>query len=183
VPSIEIFAEAELPERYAWQAVACMREVWPSLFAGPLEWITRPADAGLSPHHFVLHRDGVLASYASVVRLTVEHAGERFGVHGLGNVLTPTPYRGRGYASRVLGAVNDWLDAGGADVAALFCAPSLEGFYAGLGWMPCPGGTRLGDRADSRPYDESRMMRFLSGRARAAREGLAHEALYVTHVW
>jgi hypothetical protein len=183
VPSIEIFAEADLPERYAWQAVACMREVWPSLFTGPLEWLSRPADTDLSPYHFVLHRDGAFASYASVVRLTVAHGGEEFGLHGLGNVLTPTPYRRRGYARRVLGEVNDWLDAGGADAAALFCAQSLEPFYAGHGWTPCPGGTRLGDRTDSRPYDELRMMRFLSGRARAAREALTNETLYVTHLW
>jgi hypothetical protein len=180
---MEIFAEADLPERYAWQAVACMREVWPSLFAGPLEWTGRPADPGLNPYHFVLHRDGALASYASVGRLTVEHGGERFDVHGLGNVLTPTPCRGRGYASRVLGEVNDWLDAGDADAAALFCARSLEPFYARHGWAPCPGGTRLGDRTGSRPYGELRMMRFRSGRARAARAALTNETLYVTHLW
>src|SRR5688572_6120771 len=178
---IETFDEDELPAHLAWQAVAYMREAWPSLFAGGLAWITRPAPVEARPRHFVVSHRGVLVSYASVIELTVTQGGEDFSAYGLGNVLTASPYRRRGHATRVLAAVNRWLDWSDGDLAGLFCGPHLTSFYARVGWTDCPGGTRVGRRGTA--YGEVRMMRFLSDRGRAARTALVREPIQVPHPW
>jgi GNAT superfamily N-acetyltransferase len=172
---VDLSAVAQLPSHLSWQVVACMRELWPTLFTGDLEWISEPAPAGLRPQHFVAHRDGVLVSYASVIRVEVG----TLATAGLGNVLTSKPYRGRGFAGRVLREADAWIEREGFDAAGLFCDVSLRDFYARRGWTLCPGGTLVGDRR----YPESRMMRFLSDRARARRAALVDEPVIVTHPW
>ncbi len=183
MPTVAAFEHADLPPVFAWQAVAYMRQVWPSLFTGELTWLTEPYPAALRPYHVVAHHDDVLVSYAAVIRLTVAHDGRDYRVDGVGNVLTAAPYRRQGHAGRVLAWINDRLDRGDADAAALFCASDLEAFYARAGWVPCPGGTLVGAAADRRPYPELRMMRFLSPRGRAVARSLRTTALHVEWPW
>ena len=73
------------------------------------------------------------------------------------------------------------FDGGGFDVAGLFCAPSLEPFYARSGWSTCPGGT-VEDGAGG-PSPDLRMMRFLSPAGRAAERRLREEPLTVGWCW
>jgi GNAT superfamily N-acetyltransferase len=160
-----------------------MREVWPSLFTGDLKWASQPYPASLEPQHFVAHRDGVMVSYASVIRLTIEHGGEVLATAGLGNVLTSKPYRGQGFAGHLLDDVNAWMERGRFDVSCLFCAASLRDFYARHGWIYCPGGTLVGDARNNRPYPDSRMMRFLSPRGHDNRAALINETVIVAHPW
>src|SRR4029450_7364949 len=93
VAEVELSVVADLPSHFSWQVVACMRELWPSLFSGDLKWASQPFPDGVGARHFVAHHDAVLVSYASVIRLTVDHAGETLTTAGLGNVLTSKPYR------------------------------------------------------------------------------------------
>ncbi len=179
MPTVATFEHPDLPPVFAWQAVAYMRQIWPSLFTGALAWTTTPYPTHLRPYHVVIHHGDVLLSYAAVIRLTIAHEGRDYRIDGVGNVLTATPYRRRGHARRALERINARLDHGDADAAALLCAPDLRTFYAGAGWLPCHGGTRVGTAAGSEPYPELRMMRFLSPRGRAAAASLLATPLYV----
>jgi GNAT superfamily N-acetyltransferase len=183
MPILSTFAHADLPSVFSWQAVAYMREIWPSLFTGRLAWLREPYPASLNPFHVVIHHDEVLVAYAAVIRVTVSHDGTDYAIDGVGNVLTATPYRGRGYGRQVVERVNDRLDASDADAAALFCAPDLEPFYAGAGWLPCPGGTRVGTGAQSCLYSGLRMMRLLSSRGRTAAKSLLTTTMDVSWAW
>lgn len=183
MPILSTFAHTDLPSAFSWQAVAYMRQIWPSLFTGGLTWLREPYPADLSTFHVVIHHDEVLVAYAAVIRVTVSHDGTDYAIDGVGNVLTATPYRGRGYGRQVVERVNDWLDGSDADAAVLFCAPDLESYYARSGWLPCPGGTRVGTGADSYLYSELRMMRLLSPRGRTAAKSLLTTTMYVSWVW
>jgi hypothetical protein len=183
MPILSTFAHADLPSAFSWQAVAYMRQIWPSLFTGGLIWLREPFPADLNPYHVVVHHDDVLVAYAAVIRVTVSHDGTDYVIDGVGNVLTATPYRGQGYGRQVVARVNDRLDGGDADAGALFCAPDLQPFYARTGWLLCPGGTRVGTGADSYPYSELRMMRLLSARGRTAASSLLTTTMYVSSIW
>src|SRR5688572_10134860 len=102
MPAVAAYEHAELPPVLAWQAIAYMRQTWPSIFTGGLTWITEPYPAELSPYHVVVHHGDVLVAYASVIRLTIPHAGHDYAIDGLGNVLTAAPYRGQGHGRAVL---------------------------------------------------------------------------------
>jgi len=182
MPEVETYDESSLPAHVAWQAIAYMREVWPTLFVGPMVWITRPYPPAVRPRHFLIQHDGVLIAYAAVIRLTASHEGGQYTVDGLGNVITSAPYRRQGHAGRLLDAVNAYLDGAGADVAALFCRPDLAPVYDRAGWQACTAGTIVGD-PPGRPYDELRMMRFLSDRGRSARSSFITRPMRVAHTW
>jgi len=181
--TLATFEHVDLPPVFAWQAVAYLRQIWPSLFVGGLTWLSEPYPAELKPYHVLVHQDDVLISYAAVIRLVIEHGGAEYQVDGVGNVLTATPYRRQGHGRRVVERVNERLDSGGADVAGLFCSPDLESFYAPAGWLPCPGGTQIGTALDSVRYPELRMMRFLSARGRRGKRGLLELPMYVEWPW
>jgi hypothetical protein len=152
MPILSTFAHTDLPSAFSWQAVAYMRQIWPSLFTGGLTWLREPYPADLDPVHVVIHHDEVLVAYAAVIRVTVPHDGTDFAIDGVGNVLTATPYRGQGHGRQVVE-------------------------------LPCPGGTRIGTRADSNVYSELRMMRLLSPRARTATKSLLTTPMYVSWAW
>jgi GNAT superfamily N-acetyltransferase len=183
MPILSTFAHADMPSVFSWQAVAYMRQIWPSLFTGGLTWLREPYPADLDPFHVVIHHDDVLVAYAAVIRVTVSHGGTDYAIDGVGNVLTATPYRRRGYGRQVVERVNARLDGGDADAAVLFCAPGLESFYSGTGWLSCPGGTRVGTGTDSYRYSELRMMRLLSPRGRAAANSLLTTTMDVSWAW
>jgi GNAT superfamily N-acetyltransferase len=183
MPTLDVFDEPELPEHLRWQIVAAMRELWPSIFTGGLEWITHPCPPDAGATHIVVHHGDVLVSYASLMPLRIPHGGADLAVAGLGNVITAAPYRGRGHAAAVQTAVNAALDHGDADVAALFCDSGVEAFYTRTGWVTCPGGTRVGSPEDNRAHGGIRMMRFLSARGRAARAALTDEPFLVAWTW
>ncbi|WP_437873538.1 hypothetical protein [Sorangium sp. So ce363] len=179
-----IYHRDELPDSFRWQAVSFMRVAWPSIFTGPLRLLkhTYPPDMGTV--HFTISEEEVLLSYASVMRLSLPHAGEEHVVYGLGNVFTFPPYRGEGHGRQVVEMATRFLQDSDADVAALFCNPSLERFYAGCGWEAPPGAiTRIGTPERHSVYKELRMMLFLSEKGRRAREAFAREPLYVAWPW
>ncbi|XYH98532.1 GNAT family N-acetyltransferase [Sorangium sp. So ce1128] len=179
-----IYRQDELPESLMWQAVSFMRVQWPSIFKGSLRLLkhTYPPDMGTV--HFTISEEGVLLSYASVMRIDLSHAGERYTVHGFGNAFTFPPYRGEGLGRQVVEMATAFLRDSDADVAGLFCAPGLERFYAASGWEALPGAiTRVGTPERFTVYSELRMMLFLSEKGRQARTAFAGEPLYVPWPW
>lgn len=179
--TVEVFTDDDVPESVTWQAVTLMRSEWPGLFDGGLRWITRPFEDDVAPRYVVLRHGEVLLSHAVVLRVPDEVHRTGLRVAGVASVVTSPPYRGEGCGSAVLRAAGALVDGGGFDVAGLFCAASLESFYARSGWSTCPGGT-VEDGAGG-PSPDLRMMRFLSPAGRAAERRLRDEPLTVGWCW
>jgi GNAT superfamily N-acetyltransferase len=183
-PEVAVYSPAELPDAFRWQAVTLMRAQWPSIFQGGLRWMTETYPPELGTVHFVVSHAEVLIGYASLMQLELPHVGEAYRVHALGNVLVSPPYRGEGHGRRLVEAATRFIDAGGTDLGMLFCNPSLDGFYRPLGWEALPGAqTRIGTPDSYTEDADLRMMRLVSGRARAARELLGSEPFYVEWAW
>jgi len=83
----------------------------------------------------------------------------------------------------VVHAATDAIDASGADVAALFCAPALIPFYAGHGWEPLPAARTASGPLRASLTDEVRMMRFPSVHGQAGHHAFATETLHLDHLW
>ena len=172
----------ELPPALQWQAVSFMRVVWPFINGGMLRE-TYPA--ALHPVHVALVEDDLLLSYAATFRLSIEHAGEEYEMECLGNVFTYPASRRRGYGRMVVGAATERIRGSGADVAALFCEPSLEGFYAASGWEPIREAATVltGGGGEAEELDAVRMMLFVSEKAGQRRRVFETLPLRVPFPW
>lgn len=178
---LRIYADDAFPAALHWQAVSLMRIEWPFIEGGN---VRRTYPSSLSPVHVVVEDDGLLHSYAAVIRLQLEHAGEAFAARGLGSVLTFPSSRRRGYASQVVGAATAIIRESDADVAALLTGEDLEGFYARHGWEALPGAeTYVTSHSASEPIDALRLMLFLSAKGHAARQAFATRPLSVDYGW
>jgi GNAT superfamily N-acetyltransferase len=161
-----------------------MRVAWPSIFTGGLRLMKDPFPPDPGTVHFAISEEGVLLSYAAAMRLSLPHAGDRYEVYGLGNVFTFPPYRREGHGRQVVEMATRFFRESDADVAALFCNPSLERFYAACGWETLPGAiTRVGTPERHSVYKELRMTLFLSEKGHRARPAFAGEPLYVDWAW
>lgn len=181
MPELLTYQHDEFPSGLNWQAVSFMRIEWPFIDGGMLRE-TYPAE--LRPVHFAVVAKDVLISYAGVIRMPVEHAGRRYRMYGLGNVLTYPSFRGMGHGRRVVEAATRYIETSDADVAALFCDPALEGFYARSGWEAIEGvATLTGASEAPTEYDALRMMLFVSDRGRAGRGAFETQPMYIEHGW
>ncbi len=170
------------PPGLNWQAVSFMRVEWPFIDGGMLRE-TYPAV--LHPVHFALVEDDLLLSYAATFRLRIEHAGVEYEMECLGNVFTYPGSRRKGYGRRVVGAATRHIRGSGADVAALFCAPALAGFYAASGWEPTPEAATLltGGGGEPEEHGALRMMQFVSEKGEAGRRAFGTLPLRIPFPW
>jgi predicted N-acetyltransferase YhbS len=175
---LRIYADGEFPAALHWQAVSLMRVEWPFIEGGKLRR-TYPSD--WSPTHFVVEDDGLLISYAAVIRLKLAHAGDDFAACGLGSVLTFPSSRRQGYGSQVVAAATAFIRESGADIAALFTGDDLERFYARHGWEAQHGAETYIAAAERIPA--LRMMLFLTPKGDAARHAYATQPLSVPFGW
>jgi hypothetical protein len=184
MPHLHVYQHEEFPSNLKWQAISFIRVQWPSVFTGPLRWLTEPYPPAMHPIHFALSEGDVLISYAAALRLALPHQDTTYQVYGFGNVFTFPPYRHGGYGQQVMQAAAQYLDASAVDLAILFCQPLLEPFYAQSGWEACHAAeTRIGT-ADSYTLDHDlRMMRFISPQAKQARSEFVTQPLYIKWSW
>ena len=161
-----------------------MRVEWPFIYSGA-NWLwkeTYPPE--LNPVHFTLSEDEVLLSYAATIRRQLQHAGSSYELIGFGNVFTFPSVRSQGYGKQVVAAATDYILRGDADVAVLFCSPSLRSFYEKSGWEAFPDAiTRIGAPDRFTPDPNLRMMLFVSERGRRARSAFAEQPLYIETPW
>lgn len=185
MPEVLCYRHHEFPAHLNWQALSFMRLEWPFIFTGKDRLRKETYDAASSPVHFAVCEEGVLISYAALIRTRLKHAGEAYRAYGLGNVFTFPSFRGEGHGGRVVRAATEhFRGSGEADVAALFCEPGLRTFYSRAGWEPMEGATTLTGAEHSPQVCEGlRMMLFLSEKGRAGREAFESVPLYVEHVW
>ena len=183
MPALAVYQQLDFPAALKWQAIAFMRMEWPFIFTGDFKFITEPYPPELHPVHFVAAEDDSLISYASIIRLDLDHAGTNYGTYGLGNLFTFPPYRRQGHGRQVLELATDFIKSSDVDVAILFCDAQLEPFYATCGWEVTHSLTRIGLPNDYKAFEASRMMLFTSEKGRQGKTDFEEQPLYIEWHW
>ena len=181
--TLAVYQQSEFPAALKWQAIAFMRVEWPFIFTGDFKFITEPYPPELHPVHFVAAEGDSLIAYASILRLSLDHAGTSYKIYGLGNMFTFPPYRRQGYGSKILELTTDFIRRSDVDVSILFCDPKLEPFYATCGWETTRSSTRIGVPGDYEPHEASKMMLFVSAKGRHGRTDFEDQPFYVAWHW
>jgi predicted acetyltransferase len=140
------------PERYAREVLPATAKLW----AGRRDFDTYVAHtleiarSGYGRRHYrtIGLYDGteLVASYKQYER-ALRHGSHRLRAMGLGAVFTPAAYRGRGYASFMLGVQLDRFRKDGFDIAYLFSDIAPQ-FYVQLGFRELPS-REIALRADT----------------------------------
>jgi hypothetical protein len=160
-----------------------MRVQWPSIFTGERQFVTDTYSPELDPVHFVAAEGELLISYASAIRLDLEHAGKTYQTYGFGNMLTFPSFRENGFGGQVLDMATDYIKQSKVDIAILFCDPKRESFYAKRGWEITLSPTRIGTPNQHKIYNLSRMMLFISEKGRQGMKNFEGQPLYVDEPW
>lgn len=110
------------------------------------------ANCGYGRQHYRtmgFYDDGSLVASFKRYERTIRHGSERLRAVGIGAVFTPEEFRGRGYASAMLGMELDRSRAEAFDIAYLFSDIRPQ-FYEELGFAALPSRS-MSLRADSLP--------------------------------
>jgi GNAT superfamily N-acetyltransferase len=160
-----------------------MRVEWPSVFTGNRQFVTETFPAEFDPVHFVAAEGDLLISYASIIRLDLDHAGKTYKTYGFGNMLTFPSFRRQGYGTGVLELASDFIKHSDVDIAILFCEPKRESFYAKRGWEVTRSPTRIGVPGQYKSNHSSRLMLFISEMGRRGRTDFEERPLYINEPW
>jgi predicted N-acetyltransferase YhbS len=184
MPEHVTYHDADLPAHLRWQVLSFLRIEWPFIFRGANRLSKHIHDPAIHPVHFAFVEQDVLLSYATVVSMDLNHAGETYKVYGLANVLTYPPYRHEGHGSRIVQAATTYIRASNGDIAALFCDPELKSFYTRSGWEAIDRAPTLIRSTDNpEPFDALKMMLFLSPKGKAGRPMFEHQPWYIPYHW
>ena len=177
MPELVIYkTTAELPPHIYYQMEAFVRIVWVDSedFDIDLGWREEAT-------HFVIANGKQLISYASVVWVELSCNGITYRCGGLGSMMTFPAFRGKGYGGQVARAATDYILAEpSADIALLWT--EHPDFYSRYGWEAIPDLKILvGNPQEPEPYDndETRMMLFVSDKAKQARADFEHGEVYI----
>ena len=89
----------------------------------------------------IYYIDDAIASFYNIVISEVKVDDLIYRVGGINNVMTPKPFRGKGYATKVLQDSEQLIfDELNCDIGLLLCADALIPFYERLNWyaVDCP---------------------------------------------
>ena len=185
MPKLAQYAPNILPPHLKYQLLAAVRIEWAWVFTGANRtWdYTQKAT---HPHYFVISEQDILISFIEVNQRVLHHADELYRVYGLSAAYTYPAYRREGFGRQVLQAATNYIRASDADVAMLFCLPSLTNFYRASGWLPLPTATIwYGDpKQPSVNHKEFVMIQFVSHKGRQQQHTFAHQPIYVgKYMW
>ena len=134
---------------------------------------------GSRPEYSVVHRDeGGMTAHVGIVVRDVLVDGHEVRIAGIQNLAVAPDVRGKGLASELMRAAMREAQTRGIPFGLLFCLPSLDPFYARLGWrrieaevtmldetgrrVPIPGkNIAMVDELDRTPFPDGPM--FLNG--------------------
>lgn len=183
MPDFGIYPQSDFPPALKWQAVAFMRVEWPFIFTGVRKLATDPYPPELDPVHFVATEGDLLISYASIIRLNLEHVSETYKAYGFGNMFTFPSFRRKGYGRQVLELATDFIKQSDVDIFILFCDPKCESFYAKSGWKVAGSPTRVGVPSEYKIHDLLRMMLFVSEKGQRGRKDFEEQPVYIDEPW
>jgi len=160
-----------------------MRVQWPSIFTGSRQFVADTYPPELNPVHFVAAEGELLISYASIIRLDLEHAGDIYKAYGFGNMLTFPSFRKKGFGGQILELATLHIKRSDVDIAILFCESKSESFYRKQGWELSRSPTRIGTPSDHTVHDPSRMMVLVSEKGERGRANFDLHPFYVESPW
>ena len=182
--AVQIYEAGDVPDTLLCQALSFMRIEWSFAFSGTERLKKDSWPPEFHPVAFLISEQDILISYAELWHFSLTHAGESYQVCGFGDVFTYPAFRREGYGQQVVAAAAQHIDASEADVAMLFCKPSLVGFYGRSGWEAQPEAvTRVGTPVAYTAHEKLRMMRFISEKGKRARSVFAQQPLYLPWVF
>jgi predicted N-acetyltransferase YhbS len=168
---------AKIPLQLEAQIRSLLSAQWPGAEEADA---TQPLIAPeLHPAYFVLADEDRVLSYARTIWATVSHLGQSLKLYGLGDVITRPGFGHKGYGGRIVAEATAHIKSDReAEAALLLTEPKLEAFYRRSGWDHVAG-LRVATSASDECAAETAfpMMRFLSGKARAARDIFSKETL------
>ena len=179
--AVQIYQAGDVPDSLLCQALSFMRIEWTFAFSGTDRLKKESWPLEFHPVHFLISEQDILISYAELWHFPLTHAQDTFQVCGFGDVFTYPAFRHEGHGQHVVAAAAQHIDASEADVAILFCEPSLAAFYGRSGWEAMPEAvTRVGTLETYTAHDALRMMRFISEKGKRARSVFAQQPLYLS---
>lgn len=183
MPTLSRFTNQDLPDHFAHQIRDFIRIHWFDIFQYDVH--ANAIGEELKPVYFVMVDAPALFSHAAAVTRAVECNGQTYSCGGLSGVLTYPAFRKRGYASQVVQAATESLNADSFDLALLWTSPDLEHFYSRFGWEHRPAiRTLVGSQESPEIYDGFAMIRFLSERAQKNQADFESYPIYVgQHAW
>ena len=108
----------------------------------------------------------------------LDHGGQTYTSYGFGNMFTFPPYRREGHGQQVLAMATDYIQRSGIGIAVLFCAPTLEVFYARSGWQVIRTPVRIGTPSEYETHDVTPMMLFVSEKGQQGKRDFERQPLY-----
>lgn len=79
--------------------------------------------------------DNTIVTFYNIIERQVLLDGTPCKIAGINNVITPAPFRGKGYSTQALMSTTDFLfDELQSEHALLLCADAMIPFYNRLGW-------------------------------------------------
>ena len=83
----------------------------------------------------IKYESNSIATFYNIVLRQITIDGQQYKAAGINNVITPKAYRGKGFATEVLSATENFLfEELGCSLGLLLCADALLPFYSRLGW-------------------------------------------------
>ena len=109
--------------------------------------------------------DGELAAHAAITQRTISANGEAARVGGIGAVMSPPRFQGKGHARAAMLRSHDYIrDELRLEFGFLFCSAGLLRYYQRLGWERIEGPVSFAQDDGDATWEEEAMVLPLTGR-------------------
>ncbi len=184
MPDVDLYPQSDLPDPLKWQALAFIKTEWPFVFSGEDQFLTETCPPDHDPVHFVVAEGDSLIGYASIFRLSIEHAGTIYNIYAFGNMFIFPPYRKQGYGKQILKLATDYIKNSDVDAGILFCESNVEAFYTAHGWETARATARKGTPENFEEHEHIlTMILYVSEKSRQGKVDFDSQPLYVKWLW
>lgn len=126
-----------------------------------------------------------LISHAAVLTKSLNHAGRRYKLAGLGGVLTHPNHRNRGHGTQIVKKTTEYINRQDFDLAVLFCDKKRIAFYGRHGWEVLINNDIkvIKNKNPILLRGEVAMIRYISKRAKEDRELFKNQPIFFADYW
>ncbi len=114
--------------------------------------------------HLVLYVGDQPVSHCGLIRQNVQVGDFTLSIGGVGGVVTPPSYQGRGYASQIIKEALSIFTSENHAAAILFCRTALVAFYQQQGWTLLPDPVHVLQAQGSQAFPACTMVYTLNRR-------------------
>lgn len=98
-------------------------------------------------------------THLAIIERTATAGGQQVKLGGIGGVMTPVAWQGRGFAGKAMRRSAEFMrDELGVDFGLLLCSESLVRYYARLGWQHVAGPLVFDQSFGKETWDEEAMV-------------------------